>query len=268
MVVSISSAVYFILTGAVAGFFAGLLGIGGGVILAPFFFFYFERIGISSQILSQVVFGTNLFIIVFTSISSAIGHQLNRNILWKAVFPLAIGSVIGALGGSKVADITSSFILKKIFAVIMFYAASQIFFNFRKERKGSPVYDYKILIPAGIVEGFVASLLGVGGGSIMVPMMIILFHFPLKKVAGTSSATIIFTSITAVIGYIIHGAGNPLLPARNIGYVNVNVALPIMIGTVIFAHLGVYINKSLNVKSLKKIFGVFLFIVGIELLIS
>jgi len=213
-----------------------------------------------------MVFGTNLFIIIFTSISSCIGHQRNNNIFWKAVYPLAGGGIVGALVGSKVASIAPSFLLEKVFAVVLIYAASQIFFNIKKDKTGDPIFDYKFLIPVGILEGFVASLVGIGGGCILIPILILLFRFPIKKIAGTSSSIIIFSSIAATISYVIHGLGNPHLPGGSLGFVNYSTAIPVTIGTIVFAQLGVYVNRHLNTQNLKRVFGLFLFIIAIKML--
>ena len=258
--------IFLLLTGTLAGFSAGLLGIGGGIILAPFFFFYFEKLNVSPAIISQMVFGTNLFIIIFTSLSSSLGHHLNKNVLWKAVFPIAFGSIAGALTGAKVASIVPSFVLEKAFALLLFYSSFQVFCNIKKEKDGEPIFNHFYFAAVGILAGFVGALLGVGGGIIMVPVMILLFRFPVKKVAGTSSSIIVITSLTATISYVIFGYHNPHLPANTLGFVHYKAALPVMIGTVLSAHLGVYVNKRINTQNLKRVFALFLFIIAVRIM--
>lgn len=252
--------------GVIAGILAGLFGVGGGLIMGPFLIFYLEGIGFPSEILVQFVFGTVLFIIILTSSLSVWRHHRSGNVIWRAVLPLGIFSILGAFAGATIVAYTPGSILKRVYGAALFFFAYRFIREIKSDTQIEPRYDLPAAIPSGFIIGLVGSLLGVGGGVVGVPLMALFLHYPFRKIAGTSSAVIIFTAISAVAAYIFHGWGNPLLPPGSLGFVNFSIAVPLMIGAFLGAPSGVYIHGKLPTRVLRILFAVFLAAEGVKLL--
>jgi len=252
--------------GMVTGFFAGLFGVGGGIILVPILLYYFQSIGVSSLVATHITFGTSLLIIVFTSASSAHRHWRNGHVVWKAVLWIGLSSVIGAWVGSWVAAGLQGKELQQIFAVVVVVAALRILIPLRKpDGQTHANTGLPGLIGTGTFVGGISSLAGVGGGVFSIPLMYSLLRFPLMKALGTSSAAIVLTALAATVGYIVRGMGNPLLPGHSLGYVAYLHALPVIVGSLPMARVGAAVAHKTDVGILRKIFGVFLFVVAAKM---
>ncbi len=262
----LQSILLLLAVGAVAGFLAGLFGVGGGIILVPILLYYFQSIGVSSLVATHITFGTSLLIIAFTSASSAHQYWRNGHVIWKGVFWIGLSSVAGAWVGSWVAGGLQGKELQQIFAVVVVVAALRILIPLRKP-SGQPQTNTGLpgLIGTGTFVGVVSSLAGVGGGVFSIPLMYSLLRFPLKKALGTSSASIVITALAATTGYIVRGMGNPLLPDHTLGYVAYLHALPVIAGSLPMARVGAAVAHKTDVGLLRKIFGVFLFVVAAKM---
>jgi uncharacterized membrane protein YfcA len=252
--------------GAVAGFLAGLFGVGGGIILVPILLYYFQSIGVSSLVATHITFGTSLLIIAFTSSSSAYQYWRNGHVIWKGVLWIGLSSVAGAWLGSWVAAGLQGKQLQQIFSVVVVVAALRILVPLRKpEGHTPPNTGLPGLIGTGTFVGAVSSLAGVGGGVFSIPLMYSLLRFPLKKALGTSSASIVITALAATAAYVVRGMGNPLLPGDTLGYVAYLHALPVVAGSLPMARVGAALAHKTDVGLLRKIFGVFLFVVAAKM---
>jgi len=263
---TLTSFLLLVLLGIFIGSVAGLLGIGGGMLMGPIFILYFQYYGVSETILFQMIFATNMFIIIFTSLSATIKYHQARAIIWQVVPPFAFTSILGAVLGANIAVHIPGSALRIVYGLFLLFITYRMFQQQKQENSSDVIFSWKYILPAGLIIGTIGAFLGVGGGIIAVPIMIFFLHFPLKKVAATSSAIIIFTSISAAASYIYYGWNITELPHGCIGFVNVVVAIPVIIGTVVGAPFGAWFNTRLPVKALRMIFGVFLGIIGIYLL--
>ena len=262
----IVSVVLLLVAGGIAGFLAGLFGIGGGIILVPILLFYFNSIGVSSLVATHLTFGTSLLVVIFASSTSAYQHFKNGHVIWKSVLYLGLASVVGAWVGATVAADLPGKTLQRIFALVVTMAALRMLVEARKST-GEPMPNLAPpgLSLAGFIAGFVSSLTGIGGGLLLVPMMYYFLRFPLKKSLGTSSATIVITATAGVVGYVMKGLDNPLLPPYTLGYVDYLNSIPIIIGTLLTARLGAMVAHKTNVDVLRKFFAVFLLVVAIKM---
>jgi uncharacterized membrane protein YfcA len=255
-----------LLAGAVTGFLAGFFGVGGGVILVPVLIAYLQATGVSSLIATHVAFGTSLFIIIFASGSSAWQYSQNRHILWRAVVFMGVGSVLGALGGVLVAGELPGKTLQRIFAVVVVAAAMRLL---SEPRRPKGELEPKLAVPGlrgvGFAAGVLSALAGVGGGIVAIPAMYSLLHFPMKKALGTSSATIVITAVASVIGYVLRGWGNPLLPPGTAGYVDMVGAIPVIVGTLPAAALGATVALNTAPAVLRRIFATLLIIIALKM---
>lgn len=266
MTFTIQEIIFLILIGCVSGLLGGLFGIGGGVINGPVILFILKEWNISDKIIFPLTFGTSLFIIIFTSLSAVIKYQSMKCILWRSVLLMSLFGIIGAYFGATVTVYMPRWILQRIYGLFLIFVAYRISKEFKSneatEKKEKLIY----LIILGIIIGFVSSMFGVGGGVVSIPIMILFLKYPIKKIAGTSSGIILFTSISGVIRYIFLGLKNFNIPSYSLGFVNLKIALPLMIGGMLCAPIGAYLNGKIKVLTLKKIFSLFLTIIGITLI--
>jgi len=265
----ISILLILIAVGCLMGFAAGFFGVGGGIVLVPLLLLVYTHIGVEASITSHVAFGTSLFVSTFTSLSSSYRHFKNQNIIFQAVFILAVTSVVTALIGSWIADQLSSVSLRRIFSLVIFFAGLRL--AFQKNEKGNERVA-KLSKPGlagiGTFTGFVSSLAGVGGGVFSIPMMYQFLNFPIKKAIGTSSTVIVFTTFFASAGYMINGWGRPDLPSYAIGYVHMGAAVPVMLTAVLFSQFGAMVTHKTEVNRLRRIFGGFLVAVGVYIFLT
>jgi len=257
-----------LVAGITTGFLAGFFGVGGGILLVPVLLAYFQAIGVSSLVATHLTFGTSLFIIVFTSVSSAAEYARNGHVHWRGVLWLGPASVLGAWFGSGIAGGLEGTLLQQIFAVVVIIAAVRMLTEQRQQkRESAPRDSVPALLATGGVVGMVSSLAGVGGGVVSIPLMYSLLLFPLKKALGTSSATIVITALAASVGYVVRGYGNPLLPDSTLGYVAYLHAIPLVVGSLPMAQVGARLAHRTNVTRLSRYFAIFLLVVATKMLL-
>jgi len=259
------------MTGAVAGLAAGFLGIGGGAVLTPLCLLVYPSLFITDDNLVKIIFGTNMFLVMVFSISAVIMHHSNKKIDWHTVKIMAPMALLGSFAGAWAASVTDSADLKKAFAVLLIVASVIIIMrdsakpnNVQKNRK--ELLSLKMLPLLGFVTGFTGSFLGIGGGIVMTPTLILIFAFPVDRVAATSSSIIIFIGLAGMVSYMWHGWSNIDLPGWSTGYVWWSAAIPMMFGGIPMARVGAWLNAKTHVKLLQKIFGFGLCLVGMKML--
>ena len=258
------------LSGALAGLVAGYMGVGGGAVLTPLCLVIYPALGIDSDNLIKIIFGTNMLLVMVFSISAAWKHHKNGNIEWHTVLIMGPLAILGSVVGSWFASIADPSDMKRIFAVVLLVSSILIITKNSKNPDSSnklrkPLISLKFLPLLGFLAGMIGAFLGIGGGVIMITPLILLFNFPIEKVAGTSSSVIIFIGLSGAIGYMYHGHGIIELPGWSQGYVWLSAALPLMIGGIPMAQVGAWLNSKTHDKLLKKIFGAVLFIIAIKM---
>ena len=255
--------------GAIAGFLAGLLGIGGGVILVPLFLWLFPLAGIPDSIVVHMAFGTSLAIIIPTAFSSTLGHRKRGNVDWHVVSFLALGGIIGALLGSTAAAYVPGQHLKLVFGILQIVIAFKLIFfqpHLPPERTGKAPRHQSFWV--GIAGGMFSAFFGVGGGIVAVPLMLIVMQLPIHLAVGNSSALIVVSSFAGTVGYVLHGLQQPETAPLSLGYVNVLVATVVAPVSMGFARLGVKLASRTSHKNLIKYFAVLLVIIGLRILLS
>ena len=260
-----------ILAGGVAGFGAGYLGIGGGAILTPVCLILYPLLGVVTPDLVKIIFGTNMLLVTAFSLSSAISHHRNNRVDWKTVAVMVPFAVIGSIAGPWAASAANPVMLKKAFAVLLIVSSLLIVLKGSSKPDGrfdnSPILSRKILPILGFITGFLGSFLGIGGGLVMIPALILLFAFPMTFVAGTSSSIIIFIGIVSTVSYMWYGQGMQfVLPGFSTGYVWWSAAIPLAIGGIPCASLGAYLNAKTHSKILRRIFGTVLLMLALWIL--
>ena len=249
---------------SVAGFMAGLLGVGGGIIIVPALYYAFTVLDFDIATRMHISVGTSLAIILPTSIISAKTHMEHKAVDIKLVKSFGIFIIVGVIGGTFLAVNlrTSDFIL---FFSIMAFIVGLFFIFFRDKFLENPkkIKD-SIKNISGIGVGFISVLLGIGGGSLMVPFMRT-FGYDIRRSIGTASAIGILIAISGTLtmitgGEIINNVNTPY----TIGYINLFGFIVFVPVTMLMARIGAKAVYKIDKKLLSKIFGTFLIIVSIR----
>ncbi len=260
----IEALLYYLLLGAVAGTLAGMLGIGGGLIIVPALAFTFETQGFDEAIIMHLALGTSLATIVVTSLSSIRTHHHHAAVMWPIVARLSGGIVVGALCGALLADQLASTWLQKIFALFTLLVAVQMAFELRPV--AARQFPGRVaLAGAGAVIGTVSALVGIGGGTITTPFLL-WCNTTARKAIATSAACGLPVAVAGAVGYWIAGSGVASLPPGSSGYLYWPALLGVVATSVVFSSLGAKLTHRLPVKVLKKGFVLLLLIIGIRLL--
>ena len=256
--------IVYLLMGVFVGFFAGLLGIGGGLILVTAMVFLFSLQGFPADRIVHIALGTALTSIVFTSISSLRAHHLHGAVRWDIVKMATPGLVIGTLLGTFIADRLASKYLAIFFVAFVYYAAVQMLVDM-KPKPTRTVPGWRGMSVAALVTGIVSSLVGAGGGLLSIPLMT-MCNVPMRNAVGTSAALGLPIAIAGTAGYIYTGLGQDHLPPLSLGYVYVPALVGIVIGTFVTVPVGAKLAHTMPVSRLKKIFAVLLFLMATKML--
>lgn len=252
----------FILTGAGAGFAAGLLGVGGGLIIVPVLFLVFAQQGYDPQHLMHMALTTSLATIVITSISSTRAHHKKQAVIWPLVYLLSPGILIGAWFGGVFASKIDSQYLINTFAVFEFLVAINLIL-----KKQTTQHETKITTPTatlgGFSIGFISSIVGIGGGTMTVPFLH-WFNVSIRKAVATSAACGFPIALAGALSYIYASYGikinNPAAGASaTIGYLHLTAGLFIAISSFMFAPLGAKVAHTVSEKTLRLSFAFLLF---------
>ncbi len=262
----------FIAIGCIVGFFGGLFGVGGGVLMVPVLVFSYEHSGVPPSVLTHIAIGTSLFVAIFTSLSSTYQQAKQNNVHWRTVFMIGFSSALVAFATTKAAASLSGLHLRIAFAVVVLFAAIRMLTEGqdqaekRLELLSTPSPIRLILI--GITAGIVSALAGIGGGVITIPLMYYFLNMPLKLAIGTSSAAVIITALFSVTGYIFHGMGHTDLPRWSFGFVDLQRGIALAIGTILLAKIGAQVSFRTTPFRLKKLFALFILFISIYILVK
>jgi len=252
--------------GSIVGFLAGLLGIGGGLIIVPALVYLLPMVGVSSDVVMPIALGTSLGAIVITSTIAALAHHRKKNIPWPLARQLMILVAIGALIGAFIADSLSSEALTRFFSIVVILLAVYMLLSINSSKQRSLPASY-VLQLLSFVTGIVSSLMGIAGGAILVPSLSF-FGVQVRKAIGLATACGVMVALFGSLGYIITGFNLPNLPEWSLGYLYFPALLGIVVSSSIFAPIGVKYASKLPVKTLKKFFAVFLIFVAIKMMLA
>lgn len=251
--------------GCLAGFLAGLLGIGGGLVIVPALVYLLPSLGFSPEVVMPVAIATSLASIVFTSASGTFAHHKNNNIPWAIAKQLMIMIAIGALFGAYIADSLSSELLTYIFAVAVTILASYMLFSVRIE-KSKPLPNHWVIKAIGLGTGYISSLMGIAGGAILVPVLTY-YSLSLREAIGTATVCGFVVALFGATGFIITGLDQASLPSWSLGYIYLPALFGIISTSSLFAPFGVKMAEKLPVRYLRRIFSGFLILVAIKMVL-
>lgn len=257
-----------LLAGLAAGTIAGLLGVGGGIVLVPVLFYVFSNVGgIDPEVRMHMAVGTSLAAMIPTSIRSALAHRA-RGAVDEALFKRwAPAALVGAITGIIIAAWLSGAILTLIFAVFATAAALHMAFGKETWRVASelPSRAWQQVL-AFLIAG-VSVMLGIGGGTFTVPTLT-LFSYPIHRAVGTAAAVGVLIAIPGAIGFSIAGLDTPGRPPWSLGYASLLGAGLIIPATILTAPLGAALAHRLDRTWLRRAFALFLGVTGVRMLMS
>lgn len=256
----------YLLLGLVAGFVAGLLGVGGGLIIVPILIWMFDAQGVASGIQPHLALGTSLASILFTSLASVRAHHSHGAVDWSVVKRITPGIVLGTLLGAWLASFTPARPLKIFFVIFLFYAALQMALNFKPAPSRMLPGPFGMLGAGGLI-GAVSSWVGIGGGTLSVPFQV-WCNVPFHRAVGTSAAIGFPIAFAGLIGYIIGGWNHTELPPYSMGFISLPALAGIAAGSILTAPLGARTAHTLPVARLKQVFAMLLFLLAIRMLVT
>ncbi len=256
----------YLVVGAIAGVLAGLLGIGGGLVIVPMLVFCMELQNLPNELIMHLALGTSMASIVFTSVSSFMAHHRRGAVEWSVVRRVVAGILVGTFLGTFIAAGLSTAWLKGFFVVFLYFVCYQMLSG-KKPKPSRQLPGMAGMFGAGNVIGVVSSLVGIGGGTLSVPFMV-WHNIPIHRAIGTSAAIGFPIAVAGTVGYITNGWGVENLPPFSLGYVSLTALVAIAVMSVLTAPLGVRLAHSLPVDKLKRAFAVILFVVGTKMLFS
>lgn len=252
------------LFGALAGVVAGLLGVGGGIVIVPVLVFLFSLQGFPAQHIMQMALGTSLGSIMFTSVSSFMAHHRRGAVHWHIVRAITPGILVGTFAGAYLAAALSSGFLKAFFACFLYYVAAQMLLGLKpKGARRLPGAAGMFGVGGGI--GVVSSLVGIGGGTLSVPFMT-WCGVPMREAIGTSAAIGFPIAVAGTLGYVVNGLSVPDLPAWSLGYLSLPGLFGIAVFSMLTAPYGAKLAHRLPVATLKRIFAAFLLVIASKML--
>lgn len=255
----------YAIVGILAGTLAGLLGISGGIVTIPCLVLIFHLLDFPSVYIMQLAIGTSLAAMVFNAIASTWSHHMHGGVMWDVVKKMTLGMIIGGIIGAFIGDNLPTAILELIFGVfailigVHLYRQKEIF-------EGTQTFPDKGKMNLWSVSiGALSTILGVGGGSMTVPLFVH-FKMPMKKAVGTSAATGVVITLIGAISYLIFGLDEAFY-SKSAGYIYLPAFAVLAVTTFFAAPLGVRLTYKVSAKRLKKIFGIVLVITGIAMMI-
>ena len=250
-----------ILTAFPVGFFAGLFGIGGGLITVPFLFFIFETLNIDQSYIMHLAVGTSFSIIIPTALSSVLTHKKNNYVDINIIKTYIIFVIFGVIAGTIFAALMQTKALVLFFALVVYFLGTYLLLSSNKIINSKKKFSLFSRIIAGFGSGFVSASMGIGGAVMNVPVLRY-FGYPIKKAIGSAAAIGLIIAIVGAIGFLISGyfldANLPL----SIGFINIPAFLIFIPITTFMARVGANAIHKIDKTKIQAFFGIFLFVVG------
>ncbi len=249
-------------TGILTGTASGLFGVGGGFLMTPVQFWLYTGGGLDSTLATRLAFGTSLAVMIPTMISGAAAHHRRGAVNWQAALPMGCTAVFGGLTGGTLAAHLPGIMLRTFFALLIIVMALRMVWHLRSCPSCKPRGSTALYLVTGFCIGVVSGLAGIGGGVLLVPVLVMLFGYPMHTAVGTSSACLIFSSTGAVIAYIVNGIGMAGLPPYSAGYVDLLTFAILAATTIPLARFGVRCAHGCSGRNLQIGFAGILILIG------
>jgi uncharacterized membrane protein YfcA len=256
----------YLAIGLAVGFFAGLLGIGGGAVMVPLLVIAFTAQGLPADHVMHIALATSMAAIVFTSVSSMWAHHAHAAVDWAIARAMAPGILAGAFCAALVAGLIAKRPLAVMFTALVFYAATQILLDLRPKRSRELPGTLGLFTAAAVI-GAVASLLAAGGAFLCIPFLA-WCKVPLRRAIGTAAAVGLPIAAAGTLGYVVQGLRAGGLPGHTLGYVYIPALALVVATSMLAAPLGARLAHRLPVKRLRIIFALLLYALALRMLAS
>jgi uncharacterized protein len=251
----------FLLIGSCTGFLAGLLGIGGGMVMVPFVSLILEAQGYTAEYIIKIAVATSLATICFTAMSSVYAHHRRGAVLWPVVRVLAPGIVLGSIVGAQITASLSGKVLGIFFATFVAFSATQMLID-KKPKPSRTLPGRVATFGVGGLIGVISALVGAGGAFISVPFMT-WCNIKIHSAVGTSAALGFPIALAGTLGYIWAGQSLPPMPPGSFGYLYVPGLVVISLASMLTAPIGARTAHRMDIKPLKKAFAMVLYLLAI-----
>lgn len=250
--------------GGIAGFLAGLFGVGGGTIIVPIVLWLLQLQGAGNHPYAQhLAIGTSFAVMVFTALSSMYAQHRKQSIDWQTVFRMTPSMIFGVLIGAASAKFIPTFGLQVFFIAFLLVIALRTLSN-TKTVPSRHLPDLPLLSLIGTLFGTASSWVGIGGGSLSVPFLLYC-NVPAHRAIGTSSGLAWPISVAGALGYLASGWSVSGMPEGSLGFLYLPAVLVLSVATILFAPLGVKMAHRLPPIKLKKIFGFMLLLIALRM---
>lgn len=253
-----------LVAGAFAGVLAGLLGIGGGIVIVPALFYLFTLLDIDPAIKMHLAVGTSLSTIIATSLSSIRSHHRRGAVDWPLLRSWGPAVAVGVVIGTVVAGLVSGEVLTGVFATMALLVAANMAFQPESARLADRLPGGPVRFVIGSLIGGFSAMMGIGGGTFTVPTLV-MCSYPIRRAVGTAAAVGLIIAVPGTIGFMIDGYGRPELPPFSLGYVSVLGFVIIAPMTVMTAPLGARIAHTINTRWLRWAFALFLALTSLRM---
>lgn len=256
----------YLATGALVGVLAGLLGVGGGLVIVPILTMIFAGLHFAPQHIQHLALGTSLASIVVTSVSSAKAHHVRGAVNWQIFREILPGIALGCLSGAWLASRLATEPLKILFVLFEFYVGTQLLLEFAPNPSRLLPGWFGMAV-VGIVIGAMSSLVGIGGGALSVPFMV-WCNRNMREAVGTSAAIGFPIAVFASLGFVATGWNVATLPPYSAGFVYLPAMVGLVLTSVLTAPMGAKLAHRLPVPVLKKIFAFLLYALGLKMALT
>lgn len=251
-------------SGIVGGILAGLLGVGGGIVIVPALYLALSLTGMEAALTMQVAVGTSLATIVFTALSSGYGHYRKGAIDMVLLKLWAPSILVGVVIGSILGGVVSGRVLIAVFATVAALVALDMIFRKTADSDTPRSFSKPVWAALGVIAGAVSAMMGIGGGTVCVPLLNFL-GYDIRKAVGTAAAIGFIIGVPGALIYMATGFGAEGLPPFSLGYVNLFCAAVIIPLSTSFARVGVKLAHSIPRRALRLAFGLFLMLTSLRM---
>ena len=253
--------ILMVITAFPVGFFAGLFGIGGGLITVPFLFFIFSSLDIDPNYVMHLAVGTSFSIIIPTSFVSVYTHNKHGAVDLQIIKSYALFVIIGVVVGTSLASIMKTKGLILFFTIVVYFLSIYLLFLKEKAQDTKPNFNLLPKIIFGFISGFVSAPMGIGGAVMNVPILKY-FGYPINKAIGSAAAIGFFIALFGAIGFLISGSYLDVDLPLSIGFINIPALLIFIPITTFMAKVGANAVHKIEKQKITKFFGIFLLVVG------
>ena len=250
--------------GAFAGILAGLLGVGGGIVIVPVLFHLFSFLEIPDAVRMHLAVGTSLSTIIVTSISSMRAHNRRGAVDWDLLKSWGPAVAVGVLLGTAIAVYVRGEVLTLVFAVVALAVSAHMAFAPEGLRVASALPRGALRATMGAVIGAISAMMGIGGGTLSVPTLV-MCDYPIRRAVGTASAIGLIIAVPGTLGFVLSGHGVDGLPPFTVGYVSLLGFILIVPMTVLMAPVGAHIAHTIKTRMLRRAFALFLALTALRM---